>query len=92
MVKVLEYMAVGRPIVSFDLPESRRSAGGAALYASAQNVSDFAALVERLLDDPNLRSELGSEGRARVDTSFSWARSELALLTAYDRALGRKSH
>ena len=37
MNKILEYMAVGLPIVSFDLREARVSAGDAARYASCND-------------------------------------------------------
>jgi glycosyltransferase involved in cell wall biosynthesis len=88
MVKILEYMAVGCPIVSYDLEESRRSAAGAALYAPADDVQALAELIVQLLDDPELRAQLGSTGRARTESRFSWERSEQALLAAYERALG----
>jgi glycosyltransferase involved in cell wall biosynthesis len=88
MVKILEYMAVGRPIVSYDLEESRRSAAGSALYAPADDVEALAELIVQLLDDPELRARLGSTGRARTESRFSWERSEQALLAAYERALG----
>jgi glycosyltransferase involved in cell wall biosynthesis len=86
MVKIAEYMAMSRPIVSFDLAESRVSAGGAAVYAAGGDESRFAALVDELLSDPERRSRMGAEGRARAE-QLSWDRSEAALLAAYDRAL-----
>ena len=55
MNKVMEYMAMGRPIVSFDLKEARVSAGDAAVYAPANDEAEFAKLIARLLDDPDER-------------------------------------
>lgn len=85
MMKVSEYMAVGRPIVAFDLPESRVTAGPAALYAEPNDIHSFAACIGRLLDDPVLGEALGREGRRRVEDSLSWERSRRGLLAAYDR-------
>jgi glycosyltransferase involved in cell wall biosynthesis len=87
MIKIPEYMAMGRPIVSYDLAESRVSAGDAALYAAPGDVHAFAACIHTLLDDPELRAEMGARGRARVERELAWQHSEPALLAAYERAL-----
>ena len=86
MNKIMEYMAMSRPIVSFDLREARVSAGDAAVYAPANDVSEFAKLVARLLDDPHERARMGTLGKARVDGPLSWENSRKALLTAYAAA------
>ena len=81
MNKILEYMAVGRPTVSFDLVEARVSAGDAAVYAT--DVAGFAALVGELLDDPARRERMGRAGRERISGPLSWSCSERELLRAY---------
>lgn len=86
MNKVMEYMVMGRPIVSFDLKEARVSAGEAALYASADDESEFAGLISLLLDDPDRRARMGKLGQERVGGPLSWANSQTALLAAYDAA------
>lgn len=83
MNKIMEYMAMGRPLVSFDLREARVSAGDAALYATPNDEPEFAALVARLLDDPASRERMGEIGRARVEGPLSWKHSAEALLEAY---------
>jgi glycosyltransferase involved in cell wall biosynthesis len=88
MTKIMEYMAMGRPIVSFDLVESRVSAGEAAVYAAANDESEFARLIGKLLDDPALRARMGAIGRERVENSLSWAVSAQNLLAAYEGLLG----
>jgi glycosyltransferase involved in cell wall biosynthesis len=90
MVKISEYMALGRPIVSFDLTESTIAAGDAALYASSNDVTDFARRIDELLDDPARREEMGSAGRARAERALAWEHQERALLAAYERALARR--
>lgn len=82
-VKVLDYMAVEKPIVQFDLTEGRRSAGDASLYAAAGDEVGFASLINDLLDDPEQRGELGRTGRARIEKSLSWEHSTAVLLQAY---------
>jgi glycosyltransferase involved in cell wall biosynthesis len=86
MNKILEYMAVGRPIVCFDLREARVSAGEAALYALPNDEDAFAAAIARLLDDPAERERRGRIGRERIERPLSWQHSRDALLESYARA------
>lgn len=87
MNKIVEYMALGRPLVSYDLVEARVSAGEAALYAKPNDVTDFARCVDQLLDSPDDRERMGNAGRRRVEGELSWRRSEEQLLAAYARGL-----
>ncbi|MEV7980346.1 glycosyltransferase family 4 protein [Streptomyces sp. NPDC086519] len=86
MNKVLEYMAMGRPIVSFDLKEARVSAGEAAVYAPADDEAEFAGLIALLLDDPDQRARMGKIGQERVSGPLSWRNSQESLLAAYTAA------
>ncbi len=88
MNKVLEYMVMGRPIVSFDLKEARVSAGEAAVYAKGDDEGEFAALIARLLDDPEQRSRMGKSGQERINGPLAWRNSQAALLAAYEAAVG----
>ena len=87
MNKIVEYLALARPVVSFDLVEARVSAGEAALYARPNEDASFAACIESLLDDPELRRRLGEAGRSRFERELSWDRSRVELVRAYERAL-----
>ncbi|MER5734837.1 glycosyltransferase family 4 protein [Streptomyces sp. NPDC002262] len=87
MNKVLEYMVMGRPIVSFDLKEARVSAGDAAVYAPANDEAEFARLIALLLDDPEKRALMGKTGRERIGGPLAWRNSQRALLAAYAAAL-----
>ncbi len=89
MNKIMEYMALAKPAVQFDLTEGRVSAGDAALYARPGDPRDFAAKVAALMDDPALREEMGREGRQRVLDALSWEHSVPKLLAAYDRIFAR---
>jgi glycosyltransferase involved in cell wall biosynthesis len=88
MNKIMEYMAMGRPIVAFDLKEARVSAGDAAVYATPNDEEIFAALVAQLLADPGERAQHGEAGRARA-RELSWEQSAVQLLAAYERVLAR---
>ncbi len=89
MNKVMEYMAMSRPIVSFELREARVSAGEAAVYAPANDEAEFARLTSRLLDDPAERSRMGKIGKERVEGPLAWSNSQKALLAAYEAATAR---
>jgi glycosyltransferase involved in cell wall biosynthesis len=85
MNKVLEYMACGRPIVAFDLRETRISAGEGALYARPNEDQDLAGCIERLLDDPEQRRRMGEYNRRRFLESMAWEYSAGQLIEAYAR-------
>ena len=84
-VKVMEYMMVGKPIVAFDLPESRFSAGPAALFVTPNDDREFALCLAQLIDDPQLRNSMGQVGRRRIETQLAWLHSIPALLSVYAR-------
>ena len=86
MTKVVEYMSMSRPVVSFDLTETRVSAGDAAVYVPADELA-FAKAIDALLDDPARRREMGESGRRRVERSLSWDASRRALIGLYDQLL-----
>ena len=84
MNKIMEYMALGKPIVQFDLREGRVSAQEASLYARRDDVRDFGAKIVELLDDPQRREAMGRFGRRRVETELEWRHEAPRLLAAYD--------
>jgi glycosyltransferase involved in cell wall biosynthesis len=90
LVKVVEYMSLGRPLVAFDLEEVRISAGDAALYARPNDDKDFAEKINLLLEAPNLRASMGEIGRERVLNFLTWEHSKQALYAAYDKAFAGK--
>lgn len=84
MNKIMEYMALGKPIVQFDLTEGRRSAGEASLYALKNDERDLAARLLMLLDDPARRQRMGEFGRRRVESELQWVHEAPKLLQAYE--------
>ena len=83
MNKVMEYMALGKPIVQFDLAEGRYSAQSASLYARRNDWIDLAAKIVELLDDPERRRLMGAYGRRRVMEELEWRHEAPKLLAAY---------
>jgi glycosyltransferase involved in cell wall biosynthesis len=84
MNKIMEYMALGKPVVQFDLTEGRRTAGEASLYARPNDAVDLAAKLAELLEDPARRARMGALGRARVENELEWRHQAPRLLAAYD--------
>jgi glycosyltransferase involved in cell wall biosynthesis len=91
MNKLMEYMALGKATVAFDLEETRYSGADAAVYVASGDEFEFARQVARLLDDPEQRARMGAAGRHRVETSLAWEYSVPHLLKAYGQALGLAS-
>lgn len=83
VIKIMEYMAMEKPIVAFDLPEHRFSAREAALYVRPNDDLEFAQALAQLMDDPERRQVMGSFGRKRVETELAWCYSSIHLLQAY---------
>jgi glycosyltransferase involved in cell wall biosynthesis len=85
MIKILEYMALGKPIVAFDLPEHRISAQEAAYYAKPNDETDFARQIMALTDDPKQREKMGQIGKSRIAEGLSWAHQSASLIEAYEK-------
>jgi glycosyltransferase involved in cell wall biosynthesis len=84
MNKIMEYMALGKPIVQYDLTEGRVSAQDASLYAAKNDPIDLANKMLTLLDDQALRQRMGVIGRERVRTVLAWDHEVPRLLAAYE--------
>ena len=86
MMKVLEYMAAGLPVVAHDVAETRVSAGEAAVYVEPGPAA-YAAAIDELLADPGRRAAMGEEGRRRIADGLSWDHQVQGYLAVYDRLL-----
>ena len=84
MNKIMEYMALGKPIVQYDLVEGRVSAQEASLYAKRNDPKDLAQKIVQLLDDEPLRKRMGQIGLERVKTTLAWEHEVPRLLAAYE--------
>ena len=82
-IKVMEYMACGKPIVSFDLKETRYSAQDAGLFVPCNDEMAFAEATAKLMDDAALREKMGRFGRERVEKELQWSVVSKNLVAAY---------
>jgi glycosyltransferase involved in cell wall biosynthesis len=90
-IKVMEYMALGKPVVSYDLKETRRSAGDAAVYVEPNNERKFAEAIAALMDDPARRERMGEVGKARVANELGWHVTSKNLVRAYAKLFPRSA-
>ena len=89
-IKVMEYMAYAKPIVAFDLKETRFSAGDAAIYVRPNKEAEFAEAIAQLMAQPELRKKMGEYGRLRVENKLQWAKVGKNLLAAYETLFAEK--
>jgi glycosyltransferase involved in cell wall biosynthesis len=88
-IKVMEYMALGKPIISFDLKETRTSASDAALFVPPNDETRFAEAIAELMDDPARRCKMGECGTARVENHLGWHITSQNLVKAYGRLFAK---
>jgi len=87
MNKIMEYMALKKPIVQYDLKEGRYSAQEASLYADNTSTSDFAEKIIWLLNNPEERARMSTFGYNRVVNELSWEFESKKLIDFYKRVL-----
>jgi len=90
MNKLMEYMALGKPIVSFDLKEARYSAKEAAIYVENNNSRAFAEGILKILDDKEMALRMGELGMNRIKTELSWQHQIKNLIKCYQFVLAFK--
>jgi glycosyltransferase involved in cell wall biosynthesis len=83
-IKVMEYMALGKPTVSFNLKETRFTAREAAIYVQPNDVEEYARAILKLMDDEKLRGDLGAIGKKRIDDELNWSIVSKNLVMAYN--------
>ncbi|TMD81783.1 MAG: glycosyltransferase family 4 protein [Chloroflexi bacterium] len=94
MNKMVEYMAMGKPVVAFDLKEAQETGGGAALYVTADGHAGpeaFGDGILELLSSPGMRESMGRIGRQRFNEFLAWEHQQASLLRAYQTLLGYPS-
>jgi glycosyltransferase involved in cell wall biosynthesis len=91
MNKIMEYMALKKAIVQYDLKEGRVSAQEASLYAENTSTQDFAEKIEELLDNEAMRIRMGEAGYARVVAELSWNHESDKLIKFYDMVFATRT-
>ena len=85
MNKLMEYMALGKAVVAFDLVETQVSGGEAVVYCSEFTPAGIAAKVVSLADDAKRCRALGNSGKNRIEDMLGWHHQAQALLSVYKR-------
>lgn len=83
-IKVMEYMACGKPVVAFDLQETRYTTDNSAILVQPGDIAGFAFSIKRLIDEPSLREDLGKKGSRRVRQELAWEKNSVNLTEAYE--------
>jgi glycosyltransferase involved in cell wall biosynthesis len=91
-IKLMEYMALSKPIVCFDLKETRYSALEAAIYVTPNDEKEFAKAIVRLMDHPRKRAKMGAFGQKRVKEKLAWQHVSKNLLLAYESLLSKHAN
>jgi len=84
---VLEAMACGTPVITPTAASPPEVAGQAALLVPPQDTDLFAREMERVLDDPQLRTEMRAAGRIQA-SRFSWRAMTDQTVASYALAVG----
>lgn len=92
MNKIMEYMALKKPIVQYDLKEGRFSADQASLYASNTSTADFADKILWLLDHPKDRTRRGEYGYQKIINELSWDFEGRKLVAFYEKVFATGKH
>ena len=87
MIKTMDYMALGKPVIAYDMVENRVSAGDAGLYAKPSEPRELARQFMSLVEDPNLRHRLGRNGQIRIRAELAWEYSAAALVNLYNSGI-----
>jgi len=90
-IKIMDYMSAGKPIVAFDLAETRYSAQDSCLYPVAEDEQQFALCLAELMNKPDMRRTLGAIGQKRIREQLAWQYSVPHLLNAYSTCLGERT-
>jgi glycosyltransferase involved in cell wall biosynthesis len=86
--KLLNYMAMGLPTVTFDTPVSREILGDLGIFAPAGDSHALAVELESVLFSEPAARALGERLRARAVSVYSWTRGGKLLQEIYERLLG----
>lgn len=86
-MKLFEYMASGKPIVSYGFPEIEKITRGSALLAEPGNLTQFISMVAKLVEDSETRERLGGKGKRVAERDFDWSLRAKEVLKIYNEIL-----
>lgn len=86
-LRLCDYLAAGRPIVATALPEIKKIVHDAGFLARPGDPEDFAEKILNILNNPDLREEMGKRARELAETTYSWQIVAKQLERAYSHYL-----
>lgn len=86
-LKIVEYLASGKPVVASLVGEVRSMAGGCAVLTKEGDFHSLAEGISRLITDTDLRERLSNGARARIKEKYNWNYAADSLLCAYEKIL-----
>jgi glycosyltransferase involved in cell wall biosynthesis len=85
-IKVMEYMLSGKPVVAFDLDETRFTVAEAGVLVEPNNLIHFAKAIQELIENPSKRRSLGQMARSRILNGLNWDNASKEMMRAYKYA------
>lgn len=86
-IKIMEYMAVGKPIVQYNIGEGMVTAGESSIYIRNNDKIAFGDAIIELLKNKKKRDVMGKIGRKRIEEKFQWAVQEKKLINLYYKVM-----
>jgi len=84
--RILEALAMAKPVVTTPVGAEGMGLEHGKHLIVAESPEEFAAAVIRLLQDPNLRIQLGTAGREAVQNRFGWIKASQKVMELYKEA------
>jgi len=85
--KPFEYMAAGLPVIASDFPLWKKiiDDAGCGICVNPASPREIAEAILHLFNNPQLRKQMGENGRRAVEEKYNWERESKKLLTVYEK-------
>ena len=90
--KVLNYMAMAKPVVAFDTAVHREYLGDLGVYALTKDVPLLARSIQRLVEDQDRCKSIGVQLRKRAKEKYSWTRAGGEIADLYHQLVQQVPH
>lgn len=94
IVKLFEYMAFGLPVLISHFPPLKQFVGreNCGLAVDPTSPQAIAEAIKYLHDNPEIRTEMGMNGKRAFREKYNWEKEEVKLLEVYREVLGSPNH
>ncbi len=84
-IKLFEYMASGKPIVSYNFEEVKNIVKDAGLLANPNDLDQFIEYISQLVEDEGFRKRLGKRGREIAEREYDWGKRAKEIIRIYEK-------